>query len=296
MRYLCVFNPLAGNKNSIQSKNELEKNFKKYNIKVDWFISEYPHHAQELHKIKNLSYYKGIISIGGDGTLFDIINAQMQLPKEKRIPLGIIPAGTGNSVYMDLIGHEQNPEKAFQKILNGNIKKMDVMKATNSINSFHFINIMGFGFTTEVTQKAIKFKALGKYAYSLAIILKLLSLKPYTLTMKNGEKEKQMNNVFVSILNTRYAGGNLLMAPRAKIDDGLMDVIIVNDISRFKLMKTFPKIYDGTYVNSPYVEYFQTKKIKFSAYDSKLLSPDGELSGALPIEVEVIPNALSVFG
>ncbi len=295
MAFLCVFNPSAGNEASVQAKNELEILFKKNQIKADWFVSEYPHHVQDLNTYKNIENYEAIISIGGDGTLYDIVNAQMKLNPEKRIPIGIIPAGTGNSVYMDIVGREQNTEKALKTILSGRTMKIDVLKAKNSLSSFYFINILGFGFTTEVTQRAIRLKSLGKHAYSLAIFMKLLGLKSYNLQMHKKETVHQMKNTFVSILNTRFAGGNLLMAPNAKINDGLMDVIVVNDISRIDLIRTFPKIYDGTYIHSPHVQYFQTDRIKFTSTQPKILSPDGEITGKLPVEIEVIPKAISVF-
>lgn len=295
MTFLCVFNPQAGNKSAIHSKRVLEKLFIKYQLKGDWFISQYPHHAQEINTLYKLEAYDAILSIGGDGTLYDVVNAVMKLPEDRRVPIGIIPAGTGNSVFKDLIGDEQNIEKALLAILNGKKQRIDVLKAQNSINSFFFINILGFGFTSEVTQKAIRLKRLGKHAYSLAIFMKLLQLKTYTLQMHRGNEVYDMENVFVGILNTRFAGGNLLMAPQAKVDDGLMDVVVVNDINRLNLIKTFPKIYDGSYIESPYVQYFQTDKIKFTSRLGKALSPDGEIHGNLPVEIEVIPKAISVF-
>ncbi len=295
MQYLSVLNPQAGNKRANKIKHKIYKLLEENSLSFDPFYSQYPHHLQKIFSEKNPDDYKGIIVIGGDGTLFDIVNAQMQLPEEKRLPIGILPAGTGNSVYRDLIGQDDRIEFAIRHLLNGKKRKVDVIKVRTEDTEFYFINILGFGFTTEVTAKAIRYKYFGKQAYTLAILSKLISMKPFPLEMEMNGKIHQLSNTFVSILNTRYAGGNLLMAPQARIDDGLMDVIIVNGISKMELLKTFPKIYDGSYIKSPYVDYFQTGKIKFSSPHKKQLSPDGELCRELPVEIEVIPGALQYF-
>ncbi len=296
MRYLCVLNPQAGNKKAAKIKASIHTLLQEFSFETDWFISQYPHHAREIFMKYQPSDYQGIFVIGGDGTLFDIVNAQMNLPNEKRLPLAVIPAGTGNSVYMDLFGTDpQQIEKSIERVLNNKTKKIDVLQVKTSQKIFYFINILGFGFTTDVTRQAVHYKFFGKQAYTLAILKKLIGLKSYPLLMELKGKKYELHNTFVSILNTKYAGGNLLMAPKALHNDGLMDVIVVNKLSRWELLKTFPKIYDGSYIESPYVDYFQTDKIKFSSPQHKQLSPDGELCQELPVEIEVIPEALEFF-
>ncbi len=295
MSYLCVLNPQAGNRKAGKIKQQIYELLNQKNIVYDWFYSQYPHHAQKLFDSINPDDYRGIIVIGGDGTLFDVVNAQMQLPADKRLPVGIIPVGTGNSVYRDVMGHEDHIHKAVSHILDGKLRSIDVFKVQTAQSVFYFINILGFGFTTDVTAQAIRYKFLGKQAYTLAILLKLIKMKSFPLQMELNGQVYQLTNTFVSVLNTKYAGGDLLMAPHARIDDGLMDVVIVNGVSRWELLKTFPKIYDGSYIQSPYVDYFQTDKIKFSSPHPKQLSPDGELFQELPIEIEVMANALKIY-
>ena len=104
-----------------------------------------------------------------------------------------------------------------------------------------------------------------------------------------------LNNVFIIVSNSKYTGGDYLIAPKAEIDDGLLDIIIVNSLSRLNLISTFPKIFDGSHINTKFVDYIHAKHITFEAKDPKILSPDGEVFGHLPIEVSCIPGAVNIF-
>jgi diacylglycerol kinase (ATP) len=104
-----------------------------------------------------------------------------------------------------------------------------------------------------------------------------------------------MDNVFVIISNSKYTGGDYLIAPRAKIDDGKLDLIILNKLSRINLLKTFPKIFDGSHVDTQFVDYIQAKTIKLETNVPKILSPDGEVCGEFPAEVSCISGAIDLF-
>jgi diacylglycerol kinase family enzyme len=86
------------------------------------------------------------------------------------------------------------------------------------------------------------------------------------------------------------------MAPEAEIDDGVLDIILLNDISRLKLLKSFPLIFKGAHVTIPQVEVFRGKKISVTTDTPKILTPDGEVFGHTPIDVEVLPKCLKVYG
>ena len=91
------------------------------------------------------------------------------------------------------------------------------------------------------------------------------------------------------------AGGKMLLAPRAKVDDALLDIVLVNKVARLKLLKTFPKIFDGSYIESSFVDYYQVKEAEFKSELHKVVSPDGEILGSLPIKVSVVHNAVEML-
>ncbi len=296
MKTLCIYNPKAGNGKAIKQLNDIKSLFKKNTIDADIVLTQYPHHGTSIIKeIKNLENYDAVIAAGGDGTVFDVVNGLLKYHKETKITVGIIPVGTGNSLSNDIKTNNNSLEAFIEIIANKTTKKIDVLKAQTDNDCFYFINILGFGFSTDVTLDAIKFKMFGETAYTLSTLYNTLKLNTYELEIEvNGEK-RLTENLFVSILNTRYGGGNFLLAPKAKLNDGLMDVIIVNKVGRLQLLKTFTKVFDGSYINSPFVEYLQVSKIKFSSKSSKVLSPDGEIMHNLPVEIEVMPNEIEIF-
>jgi diacylglycerol kinase (ATP) len=98
----------------------------------------------------------------------------------------------------------------------------------------------------------------------------------------------------VEISNTRYTA-NFLMAPRALIDDGLLDITIAKKLSRRRLLQCFPKIFTGEHIYLPEVETYQARSIKITSQKPKVLSPDGELIGITPVEVECLKQAIEVY-
>ena len=102
--------------------------------------------------------------------------------------------------------------------------------------------------------------------------------------------------IFILICNTIYTGNAMMAAPNAKLDDGLLDVIILNKtITRFKLLQLLPTLFKGEHINSPYVKYKQVKKIVLEPKNNEILNIDGEIMGSTPIQVNVIPKAFEMF-
>ncbi len=296
MPQLCIYNPKAGNGKVLKQLEQIKGLFKKYHLEVDIILTQYPHHGTSIIKeISNLEKYDAVIAAGGDGTVFDVVNGLLKYHKESKIPIGIIPVGTGNSLTNDIKTKDENLESYIEIIADKYTKKIDVLKAQTDNDCFYFINILGFGFSTDVTLDAVKFKMFGETAYTLSTLYNAIKLNTYELEIEINGNKRITENLFVSILNTRYGGGNFLLAPKAELDDGLMDVIIVNKVGRLQLLKTFTKVFDGSYIHSPFVEYLQVSKIKFSSKNKKKLSPDGEIMHNLPVEIEVLPKEVEIF-
>lgn len=104
------------------------------------------------------------------------------------------------------------------------------------------------------------------------------------------------NLIFIEICNSRFTGGNMIMAPSADIADGLLDVILVNDITRRRLLKLFPRIFRGTHVDDESVAVISGTRIHFESDVPLALTPDGETFGSTPVDVEIIPSAVRMFG
>ena len=167
MKILLVFNPQAGHKRAKKLLPEVEAAFNKYNIQFDLAMTDYPEHAIEIVRNCNFNSYDGIAAAGGDGILFEVINGYFQNTSEKRIPIGVLPIGTGNAFARDLNIESTNWQDAVKIISSGKTCKVDVGKFITHGQTYYYLNILGLGFVADVVDIVQKLKIFGGAAYSL---------------------------------------------------------------------------------------------------------------------------------
>ena len=291
---LLVYNPLAGHGRAGKMLLQVETALNENGIEFDLQLTDYPEHGIEIVKNADLSKYDGIVAAGGDGTLYEVINGYYQNPGARKVPIGILPIGTGNAFARDLDLDNTKWKEAIKIIARQKTHKVDVGKFQTHGQDFYYLNILGLGFVADVTYTANKLKLLGNISYTLGVLYRTLFLGTNKFKFEIDGQHFERECTFVEISNTRYTA-NFLMAPRAKIDDGLLDVIIAAKLSRVRLLKCFPKIFTGEHVNLKEVETFQAKHIKIESATPKVLTPDGELMGITPVEIECLPQAIEVY-
>lgn len=295
MKALCIYNPAAGKGKAKKYQHELKQLFEQYSINAELLFTEYPRHAIELIKNIDLSIYQALIVVGGDGSFFDVLNGYIKNPSRNNTPIGILPVGTGNSLSRDVVNNTNKIEDFVRVIAKGKTQKFDIAKVQTADNTFYFANMMGLGFISDVTKTASNLKIFNKLSYTLGVLYNTLKLKTKPIKLMADGQEYDLNNVFVIVSNSKYTGGDYLIAPKAKINDGKLDLIIVDKLSRLNLLKTFPKTYSGTHIKTPFVKYIQATNIRFETNKEMQLSPDGELCCKLPAEIFCIHEAISIF-
>ena len=294
MKVLLIYNPYAAHQRAKKLLPKVEAAFPKRNIAFDLRLTDYPEHAVEIVRQADFKAYDGVVAAGGDGTLFEVINGYYQNPSRKRIPLGVLPIGTGNAFARDLDLHADRWTEAVDIIGMNKPRKVDVGRFHTHGQDYYYLNIMGLGFVADVTETALKLKSFGNVAYTLGVLYRTLFLKAHRLEIEIDGKTLEGDNIFVEISNTRYTS-NFLMAPDAKIDDGLLDVTILKKLSRRRLLKCFPLIFTGEHIHMDEINTFQARKIRITTDPIKVLTPDGELIGITPVEVECLHRAVPVF-
>jgi len=294
MKVLLVYNPIAAHKRAKKILPEVEACFIDQGIEFDLMLTEYPEHAVDIVGSADFSRYDGIIAGGGDGTLFEVINGYFKNPNKGKIPLGVLPTGTGNAFARDLNMDVSKWQEAVEIIRLGKPRKVDVGLYHTHGQDYYFLNILGLGFVADVGRTAHKLKVFGNVSYTIGVFYQMVFLKTYKVSIDADGRAIEKDNIFVEISNTRYTS-NFLMAPNAEIDDGLLDITLLGKATRRRLIQCFPKIFTGEHIHLDEVEHFKAKKISVMPAIPKVLAPDGELAGITPVEVECLHQAVPVF-
>ena len=294
MKVLLVYNAMAAHRRAKKILPEVEAKFNANDIAFDLKVTDYPEHAIDIVRQADFSRYDGVVAGGGDGTLFEVINGYCKNPDRNKIPLGVLPVGTGNSFARDLELDASRWQEAVDVISLKKPKNVDVGLFRTHGQEYCFLNILGLGFVADVGKTAFKLKLFGNISYTLGVLYQTLFLKAYHLTMEADGKTMERENVFVEISNTRYTS-NFLMAPTAEIDDGYLDVTLLRKTTRRRLIQCFPKIFTGEHILLDEIEQFKAKKIHITTETPKVLTPDGEMVGITPVTVECLHQAVPVF-
>lgn len=295
MKLLVIFNPNAAHGRSARKLNDIEARFESLGIKTRFIPTTHPGHGVELAANTSLSGFDGLIAAGGDGTVFEVLNGLYQHPKAERIPLGLLPIGTGNAFARDLGLQPAAWREAIDLLHRGQTREVDVGHVKSTDKSYYFLNIVGMGFSVEAGMAALKLKFLGNAAYTLATLWKVLKLKSYPLVLEMDGETIHSNNVFVTISNTRYTGTHFMLAPEAIIDDGLLDVTLLEALPRRRLLKLFPTIYSGRHIEYREITTKKAAVINIRSPEAMLLGPDGEFFGSSPAEITCLHKDLAIF-
>lgn len=289
---LLLINPVSGSGKALEIYKQLAPILNTENISK--VIAEQVGHIYELAMSSNLKNFDSVILIGGDGTMHEFINGMMDRSDGMRIPVGLIPAGTGNSLMHDLKALE--PEKALKKILKGDSFKMDIAKVTYQDKHIYAFNVVGWGFPSEINQKAEKLKFFGSHRYNLASLIQILRNPYWPMELRvDGKKTKGKYSFFLAC-NTIHTGKGMKIAPDAILEDGLFDLILLKKASRIKLVRLFTKIFKGSHIKNPLVEHHQSASFSLSDELSSILMVDGQVVGRTPFEAKVLKQEIEILG
>ncbi len=294
MTIALIANPSAGGRKGARIIPHVERQLRRQRIDYRIFITQHHAHAMDIAHQLTPAHYDGVVSLGGDGTNFHVLNGLMKYHDPASLPpLGIIPVGSGNSFARDL--GICTTADGIRALISGETRPVDVCSFTQEGQLWYFVNLAGFGFVTDVAQTAHRFKRLGDFSYVLGVFHRTLGLQSHRMKLEIDGRRIDGENCFVEFCNSRYTGGKMLMAPDAAIDDGWLDVVVVGPMSRRSLMATFPKIFKGTHGQHPAVQFYRARTASVETDPPKTLLPDGELFGSTPTQVAVHPRRVSYF-
>ncbi len=255
-------------------------------VRVTWEAGDV---ARFIHEAAAKECRRVIVG-GGDGTLHEAVNGLMALTPDQRPTLGIVPLGTAND-FATAAGIPADPGEALTFAVRGTSFPIDV----GLINDVYFLNMASGGFGAKVTAStpaALK-KTLGGGAYSLVGAFRFLNFSPYKGRLKLPGLEEDVSTVIFAIGNGRQAGGAQELAPRAYIDDGLLDVLVLKSFRVWELPRLIRDL-ERLAPNGNLVRYFQVPSLEFECDEAMPINLDGEMQEYEHISMQVQPLALDV--
>jgi diacylglycerol kinase (ATP) len=240
-----------------------------------------------------------LVVVGGDG----MVNLGVNLVAGTGIPLGIVPAGTGNDFAAGVGIPTGDPHAAIAALCDALERAPRVVDAARVTGvegdgpDAHrwFAGVLSAGFDARVNERAngMRFPTgASRYVYALIAELVTLRSRRYELVV-DGER-REVDSCLLSVANNTTIGGGMRVAPDALLDDGLLDVFIVKPVSRSRFIRLFPKVFKGTHSELDVVEFVRGRTVTVSS-PGVVGYADGERFGPLPLTVELVPGALSVL-
>lgn len=230
---------------------------------------------------------------GGDG----MVHLGVNLCAGTGIPLAIMACGTGNDAAMTLGLPIDDPAGAAEVAVStlSNPRTTDLGLGVTEVRRFYFFNSASAGFDAIVNRRANRWKfPKGPSRYTLAMLFELVGFSSLKYKAKIDGTERELNGMLCAIANGPSYGGGMLVAPKASVDDGLLDLFIVHKISKLELVKVFPKVFTGEHVSHPAVEIVRASHVTLLS-DGVPVYADGEPAGQLPMTVSIAPKALRVL-
>lgn len=303
-RIKVIVNPAAGNGCPPRKWHRIDKLLATNLGKTSIEFTTQPGDATEFARAALKQGFNSIVAMGGDGTINEVVNGFFEdgCVINPAACLGIIPTGTGSDLKRTLelpadIG------AAVQRIAAGASRRCDAGILTcqtldNQPTQRYFINIADAGFGGALTDRLAYSKMVpGHFFTYLGGLLKTLlryQNQPMKVEIDGALVTDQILNSVV-VANGQFFGGGMRIAPEARMDDGLFDVIVIGDISRWEVIANIPKLYSGKLADHPKVRTFRAKNVRLSTNEEILIDADGELPGKLPATFEILPGKLNII-
>ena len=294
-----IVNPIAGAGGTGRKWPQIMRLLKSMGLHFEHDLTEEPGHAIELAKAAAKKGYEMVVSVGGDGTINEVVNGLYDAGNIGDVMLGIISTGAGND-YIRTVGIPYRHEEACQLLMHPRklVVDLGVVEHVNSgrIVKRLFVNFAGLGFDAEVVKATTRrFKALGSTpSYLMGLLITFLFYKNREVSLKLDGKVEKRKVCTILMSNGKYGGGGMLTVPNADPTDGLLDVLIIDDLSKADLLRSLPRVYKGTHLTHPKVIVRRAREVEIQPHQKMSLQVDGELLGEAPASFRILPAALNV--
>jgi YegS/Rv2252/BmrU family lipid kinase len=304
MRRIVILNPWAGRGTAGQRRDELEQALRAAGVAFDLVTTHARGGATELTYQAIERGYDQVIAVGGDGTLNEVLNGIMGSRESigKDASLAVVPLGTGSDFIKSFEGQLPNDLAGAARRLARNtpravdVGSIRVSGATEELSRC-FINGLGMGLDAQVAAETARLTKLKGFAvYLVAIIRVLANYKSHLMTVRFDDYEVRRRLLFATVGNGRFQGGGFILTPEAQIDDGLLDLCMVERLRLDEIIRYLPRLMDGSHISMRQVVMGKARQITLTCPTPIHVATDGEVvaTDAHRVEVEVVPGALAV--
>ena len=288
MHVALVVNPVSGKRQGERIADDAENLLNSLGHEISRIQGDDAQHAREQLTKTLETGIDTVVVVGGDGALHDMLPVLVG----RDLTLGLLPAGTGNDTARSLGIPVKDPTAATKVLLDGHTRAIDLAQTGGDQ---YVITVVASGFDSKVNERADAMTwPRGNMRYNLSIIAELREFEPlaYTITLDGEVIEREA--MLVAVGNSPSYGGGLRMCEGASMDDGLLDVVVINPLSKPRLMRVFPMLYRGTHVNVAEFERHRVREVTLSS-PGIVAYGDGERLGPLPMTCTVRPGALRML-
>jgi diacylglycerol kinase (ATP) len=294
--YLAIVNPAAGGGKSQKLLRPALDRLRAGGIEIEVASTAA---SADATRIARDAYGRGarnFIAVGGDGTSYEIVNGLFpESIGHEPARLAFLPLGTGNSFLRDF--SDKGVDYAIESILADRSRPCDVLRLRHGSGTIYYINLLSMGFSADVaTLRARSFAHWGELGYFTSIFLTLarFNRRAFPVRIEGQDKFDDRRCLFVTFNNSKFTGGTMMIAPKAEMNDGLVEYVRWGPIGRLGLIRNLPGLYDGTHIEHPLAEHQAVKHLEFKLDRPVDVMVDGEVLSLHCEELDVLPGALTV--
>jgi YegS/Rv2252/BmrU family lipid kinase len=298
-RLLLIVNPRSANRSTGRDWRKLRKRLQEVLPPFRAVRTSGPGDAARL-AARAAGRYEVVVAVGGDGTIGEVANGLLA-NGAGGTALGVLPRGTGSD-FVRTLGISRDIDEAASVLARGYCRQIDVGRATymsfsGERSSRWFVNAAEVGMGAVVCHEVnrARRRLSGQPAFWWAILTTMRRYHPAVATVVidgSPARELLLNNAWIA--NGCYSGSGMRTAPRARLDDGLLDAVVVEQAAGWRRIAGLPKLRSGTFVDMPEVEYRQAARVEFTSETPILVETDGDAVGVTPATFEAAPGQLSV--
>jgi YegS/Rv2252/BmrU family lipid kinase len=296
--WLAIVNPASGRERARAVWPSVERELDRAGVRIEVELTTRPHEGEAMACAAARAGRRRILVAGGDGSVHDVVNGIMNsgLDADDRVTLAVAPGGTGND-WARSLGIGCDPLAIVASIVGGRTSLLDVgvidFPRSNPPTRRWFVNVAGAGYDAHVISRLPE-RIPSALSYFRGALSGLASYRSALFHVAADGVTIDSRLLLALVANGRYCGNHMDVAPNARPDDGVLDVVLIDDVSLASALMKIAKLYRGTILRDPVVRYLRTGSVRIDSVPPVAVEADGQVVGETPAEFSLRPRALHV--